>query len=269
MHHTHTHSTTHTLDSSWFSFVQNAPTHPSSSSRCLQNYIPAHSLTLSCPVCRQTSILPEKGVAALQNNFFITNLMDVLQREPGSCGQEAAVLNNITTVATGQLLSCPNHGGNVRVTVGYFQTSRAINPIVSEPPKSLDFIFLGIVNIDCTKFPSGPCLDQNGGLITHSTPYVDLMFTFLSLLRSWSSTVLHVRPPCVRSVPAANTENIQPFLWRTSWNSTRPRSRTSWTPSRRGNSLLCHYMLHYSHQGMWWKSRDPPPKSQPPLHTAQ
>uniref|UniRef100_A0A8C4IMI5 Tripartite motif-containing protein 2 n=1 Tax=Dicentrarchus labrax TaxID=13489 RepID=A0A8C4IMI5_DICLA len=81
--------------------------------RCLQNYIPAHSLTLSCPVCRQTSILPEKGVAALQNNFFITNLMDVLQRAPDSCSQEAAALNNITTVATGQLLSCPNHGGNV------------------------------------------------------------------------------------------------------------------------------------------------------------
>uniref|UniRef100_A0A1A7XAE6 Tripartite motif-containing protein 2 n=1 Tax=Iconisemion striatum TaxID=60296 RepID=A0A1A7XAE6_9TELE len=81
--------------------------------RCLQNYIPAHSLTLSCPVCRQTSILPEKGVVALQNNFFITNLMDVLQRAPGSCSQEAVTLNNITTVATGRLLSCPNHGGSV------------------------------------------------------------------------------------------------------------------------------------------------------------
>ncbi|KAM9314613.1 tripartite motif-containing protein 2 isoform 3-T3 [Pholidichthys leucotaenia] len=81
--------------------------------RCLQNYIPAHSLTLSCPVCRQTSILPEKGVAALQNNFFITNLMDVLQRAPSSCSQEAAALSNITTVATGQLLSCPNHGGSL------------------------------------------------------------------------------------------------------------------------------------------------------------
>lgn len=44
---------------------------------CLQNYIPPESLTLSCPVCRQTSILPEKGVCALQNNFFITNLMEV------------------------------------------------------------------------------------------------------------------------------------------------------------------------------------------------
>ncbi|XP_010726206.1 tripartite motif-containing protein 2-like, partial [Meleagris gallopavo] len=52
--------------------------------RCLQNYIPPQSLTLSCPVCRQTSILPERGVAALQNNFFITNLMEVLQRDPDS-----------------------------------------------------------------------------------------------------------------------------------------------------------------------------------------
>uniref|UniRef100_A0AAQ4NR16 RING-type E3 ubiquitin transferase n=1 Tax=Gasterosteus aculeatus aculeatus TaxID=481459 RepID=A0AAQ4NR16_GASAC len=81
--------------------------------RCLQNYIPPHSLTLSCPVCRQTSILPEKGVAALQNNFFITNLMDVLQRAPGSRSQEAAALSDVATVATVRLLSCPNHAGNV------------------------------------------------------------------------------------------------------------------------------------------------------------
>ncbi|XP_077965419.1 tripartite motif-containing protein 2 isoform X2 [Gasterosteus aculeatus] len=81
--------------------------------RCLQNYIPPHSLTLSCPVCRQTSILPEKGVAALQNNFFITNLMDVLQRAPGSRSQEAAALSDVATVATVRLLSCPNHAGNL------------------------------------------------------------------------------------------------------------------------------------------------------------
>lgn len=36
---------------------------PSSLARCLQNYIPAQSLTLSCPVCRQTSILPEQASA--------------------------------------------------------------------------------------------------------------------------------------------------------------------------------------------------------------
>lgn len=81
--------------------------------RCLQNYIPAHSLTLSCPVCRQTSILPEKGVAALQNNFFITNLMDVLQRTPGSNGEDPSILQTVTAVAAGKPLSCPNHDGNV------------------------------------------------------------------------------------------------------------------------------------------------------------
>ncbi|XP_062333305.1 tripartite motif-containing protein 2 isoform X2 [Osmerus eperlanus] len=81
--------------------------------KCLQNYIPAHSLTLSCPVCRQTSILPEKGVAALQSNFFITNLMDVLQRPADSHTHQAAALDTIASVATGQPLSCPNHGGNV------------------------------------------------------------------------------------------------------------------------------------------------------------
>ncbi|XP_034147032.1 tripartite motif-containing protein 2 isoform X3 [Esox lucius] len=88
--------------------------------RCLQNYIPAHSLTLSCPVCRQTSILPEKGVAALQINFFITNLMDVLQRSPDSRSQECAAQDNVNVVAVRQSLSCPNHGGNV----GYNEPSR-------------------------------------------------------------------------------------------------------------------------------------------------
>ncbi|XP_063074453.1 tripartite motif-containing protein 2 isoform X2 [Engraulis encrasicolus] len=81
--------------------------------RCLQNYIPAHSLTLSCPVCRQTSILPERGVSALQSNFFITNLMDVLQRSPDSSSDDSSVLDNISSVATGLPLSCPNHAGNV------------------------------------------------------------------------------------------------------------------------------------------------------------
>ncbi|KAK7878153.1 hypothetical protein WMY93_031199 [Mugilogobius chulae] len=81
--------------------------------RCLSNYIPAHSLTLSCPVCRQTSILPEKGVAALQNNFFITNLMDVLQRTPDKHSPQDPCLDHSSSVGPGQLLSCPNHGGSV------------------------------------------------------------------------------------------------------------------------------------------------------------
>ncbi|XP_047247893.1 tripartite motif-containing protein 3-like [Girardinichthys multiradiatus] len=82
--------------------------------RCLQNYIPPQSLTLSCPVCRQTSILPEKGVAALQNNFFITNLMEVLQRDTECSRAEACnVLESANAVTACQPLSCPNHEGKV------------------------------------------------------------------------------------------------------------------------------------------------------------
>ncbi|XP_068787080.1 tripartite motif-containing protein 3 isoform X2 [Struthio camelus] len=81
--------------------------------RCLQNYIPPQSLTLSCPVCRQTSILPEKGVAALQNNFFITNLMEVLQRDPESSGPHPGHGLDPVSAVTGQPLSCPNHEGKV------------------------------------------------------------------------------------------------------------------------------------------------------------
>ncbi|XP_065496825.1 tripartite motif-containing protein 3 isoform X1 [Caloenas nicobarica] len=79
--------------------------------RCLQNYIPPQSLSLSCPVCRQTSILPERGVAALQNNFFITNLMEVLQREPD--GPHPARGCDPLSAVTGQPLCCPNHEGKV------------------------------------------------------------------------------------------------------------------------------------------------------------
>uniref|UniRef100_A0A8C4HQH7 RING-type E3 ubiquitin transferase n=1 Tax=Dicentrarchus labrax TaxID=13489 RepID=A0A8C4HQH7_DICLA len=79
---------------------------------CLQNYIPPESLTLSCPVCRQTSILPEKGVCALQNNFFITNLMEVLQRDPECSRPEAcSVLESVSAAAAGKPLCCPNHEG--------------------------------------------------------------------------------------------------------------------------------------------------------------
>ncbi|MBN3290966.1 TRIM3 protein, partial [Polypterus senegalus] len=82
--------------------------------RCLQNYIPPQSLTLSCPVCRQTSILPEKGVAALQNNFFITNLMEVLQREPEcSCPESCSVLGSVSAAVAAKPLCCPNHDGKV------------------------------------------------------------------------------------------------------------------------------------------------------------
>lgn len=93
--------------------------------RCLQNYIPPQSLTLSCPVCRQTSILPEKGVAALQNNFFITNLMEVLQRDPECSRPEAcSVLESVSAAAAGKPLSCPNHEGKVSSYTSRFDWER-------------------------------------------------------------------------------------------------------------------------------------------------
>lgn len=59
---------------------------------CLQNYIPLQSLSVTCPICRQQSILPEEGVSALQNNVFILNLMDVLEKPNicSSCGKDRA-----------------------------------------------------------------------------------------------------------------------------------------------------------------------------------
>ena len=47
---------------------------------CLQDYIPPHSISVTCPICRQQSILPEPGVCALQNNFFVIGLMDVVEK---------------------------------------------------------------------------------------------------------------------------------------------------------------------------------------------
>uniref|UniRef100_A0A667YY83 RING-type E3 ubiquitin transferase n=1 Tax=Myripristis murdjan TaxID=586833 RepID=A0A667YY83_9TELE len=91
-----------------------ARTHTTHMPLCLQNYIPPESLTLSCPVCRQTSILPEKGVSALQNNFFITNLMEVLQRDPECSRPEAcSVLESVSAAVAGKPLCCPNHEGKV------------------------------------------------------------------------------------------------------------------------------------------------------------
>uniref|UniRef100_A0A8C6SNI9 RING-type E3 ubiquitin transferase n=1 Tax=Neogobius melanostomus TaxID=47308 RepID=A0A8C6SNI9_9GOBI len=60
-----------------------------------------------------TSILPEKGVSALQNNFFITNLMEVLQRNPECSQPESCNVLESASAAAGQPLSCPNHEGKV------------------------------------------------------------------------------------------------------------------------------------------------------------
>ena len=66
--------------------------------RCLQNYIPSESLSVTCPICRQQSILPQEGVTGLQNNFFITNLMEVLEHPNfcSACEAEARAISKCT-----------------------------------------------------------------------------------------------------------------------------------------------------------------------------
>ena len=71
--------------------------------KCLQNYVPPESLSLSCPICRQQSILPIEGVAGLQNNFFITNLMEVLERPENNNEAEGG--------GHSQALQCSTHEG--------------------------------------------------------------------------------------------------------------------------------------------------------------
>lgn len=52
---------------------------------CLRDYIPAHSLSVNCPTCRQQSILPANGISALQTNSFVVHLMTVLDGSTARC----------------------------------------------------------------------------------------------------------------------------------------------------------------------------------------
>ncbi|XP_052795096.1 tripartite motif-containing protein 3-like isoform X2 [Mya arenaria] len=57
---------------------------------CLSDYIPEQSLSVTCPVCRQQSILPIDGVSALQANIFINSIMDVVGSD---CNTSSACQN--------------------------------------------------------------------------------------------------------------------------------------------------------------------------------
>ncbi|KAK8727480.1 hypothetical protein OTU49_009576, partial [Cherax quadricarinatus] len=46
--------------------------------KCLITYTPAESLTLTCPVCRQQSILPKDGVPGLQSNTWVRGVMEAM-----------------------------------------------------------------------------------------------------------------------------------------------------------------------------------------------
>ncbi|XP_064079014.1 tripartite motif-containing protein 3-like isoform X3 [Macrobrachium nipponense] len=52
--------------------------------RCLISYTPAESLTLTCPVCRQQSILPKDGVPGLQSNTWVRGVMEAM--DSGAAG---------------------------------------------------------------------------------------------------------------------------------------------------------------------------------------
>lgn len=45
---------------------------------CLFVYLPPESLSITCPLCGHQSILPQRGVKALQDNYFISHLIEVL-----------------------------------------------------------------------------------------------------------------------------------------------------------------------------------------------
>lgn len=66
---------------------------------CLLTYIPSESLSVTCPICRQQSILPEEGVGALQSNVYILNLIQNEDKE------------NIAEIEDSKdtTLVCPNH----------------------------------------------------------------------------------------------------------------------------------------------------------------
>jgi tripartite motif-containing protein 2/3 len=48
--------------------------------QCLLSEVPAHSLAVTCPTCRQQSILPLEGVSALRDNVVLIRLMDAMEQ---------------------------------------------------------------------------------------------------------------------------------------------------------------------------------------------
>lgn len=76
--------------------------------QCLATYIPAESLSATCPICRQQSILPIEGVSGLQTNFFIVNLIDVLgEHKICSCCESGRVQASLKCVECEEYL-CEN-----------------------------------------------------------------------------------------------------------------------------------------------------------------
>ncbi|XP_059142876.1 tripartite motif-containing protein 2-like [Physella acuta] len=71
---------------------------------CLSDVIPSESLSVTCPVCKQQSILPLDGVSALQTNGFILNLLKVIT-SPDLC----TACGGATSRPTSRCLDCQEY----------------------------------------------------------------------------------------------------------------------------------------------------------------
>ena len=47
--------------------------------KCLDDYLPANSATVTCPTCRCIQPLSEDGINGLKDNFFISSMADMLK----------------------------------------------------------------------------------------------------------------------------------------------------------------------------------------------
>ncbi|KAM8853475.1 tripartite motif-containing protein 3-like isoform 1-T1 [Synchiropus picturatus] len=175
--------------------------------KCLQNYIPPQSLTLSCPVCRQTSILPEKGVAALQNNFFITNLMEVLQRDPECSRIEACnVLESASAATACQPLSCPNHEGKVSKHQGLLRRRCCYVTQIWVKTFAAPLHHLQVMEFYCESCETAMCLEcTEGEHREHVTvPLRDVLEQHKSALKNQLDTVRNRLPQLTAAIELVN-----------------------------------------------------------------
>jgi len=114
---------------------------------CLQEYIPAHSLSVTCPTCRQQSILPQDGVTALQGNLFVVRLMEVLDNSTTGCAlcQKAYALSTCTVCNQNLCFECATAHGKDASTSSHDVTSilAKVPPVAVKVAPSVELGELG------------------------------------------------------------------------------------------------------------------------------
>jgi len=89
---------------------------------CLWNFTPSSSLTISCPDCGHTSILPPEGISGLQSNTFLASLMTMINGEDVAGQKDEFEETDILTNSSGHssistehgeqdIISCSKHNG--------------------------------------------------------------------------------------------------------------------------------------------------------------